>query len=133
MRLDGKTHREIARACGVSPQYVAKLIKVHEQNRKISPEWDYGLSTRVLNCLKRNFIPLDPYVIADSLDLLLLMRGVGKRTLDEIGNMLKDLNIIDNIDEWIAEGKRKQYNQYHNVFGTLSYDRSREYVRHIAT
>lgn len=118
----GWTKRDIARECGVSPQYVSKLIKMHEQNRHKSPERNYGLSTRVLNCLKRYRIPVDAHVIADSIDLLLPMRGLGKGSLAEIGMMLKGLNIIHNVEEWIEEGKQKQYNQRQTSFREDSYD-----------
>lgn len=107
----GWKKRQIAKECGVSPQYVGKLIKIHEQNQSKPPEKRYGLSARILNCLKRNNIPIDPHVIADSIDLLLCMRGLGKSALSEIGMMLKGFNIIYDIDEWIEDGKERLYNQ----------------------
>jgi len=131
MRLNGITNKEIAKQCGVSPQYVGKLIKAYEENRKCPPEWNYGLSTRILNCLKRNFIPVDPHQIADSIGLLLIMRGIGKSSLDEIGIMLKKLNIISDIDEWIQEGKRKKYEQYTNRFPEFPYDSPQRNSLHI--
>lgn len=107
----GWKKRKIAKECGVSPQYVGKLIKIHEQNQSNPTKKRYGLSTRVLNCLKRSDIPIDPHAIADSIDLLLCMRYLGVRSLSEIGRMLKDFDVIHNIDDWIEAGKEKLYNQ----------------------
>jgi hypothetical protein len=101
----GWTKRKIAKECGVTPQYVGQLIKIHEQNRNKSPEGNYGLSTRVLNCLKRNRIPVDGHVIADSIDLLLGMRGIGEGALSEIGRLLISLHVIPDQAEWIAKGR----------------------------
>jgi DNA-directed RNA polymerase alpha subunit len=123
MTLNGKSRKEISKECGISPQYVGRLIKEHERNRIHPPECNYGLSTRILNCLKRNHIPVDPPAIADSIGLLLRMRGIGKRSLDEIGGMLMDHNVIGNIDDWIEEGKRQLHYQYRNKFATLSYNK----------
>jgi len=128
LRSDGLTNREIAQKCGVSPQYVGKLIKVYEENRQSPPEWNYGLSTRVLNCLKRNRIPLDLQVIADSIDQLLCMRGIGDRSLNEIGSVLKSQNIIDDIGDWIEEGRRKQYSRHQTLSESFSYDFPRQYI-----
>jgi len=127
LRSNGWTNKEIAKKCSVSPQYVGKLIKMYEENRQSPPEWNYGLSTRVLNCLKRNRIPLDLHVIADSIDLLLCMRGVGECSLNEIGGVLKSQNIIDDIGEWLEEGKRRQYNRHQTSSETFSYDLPRQY------
>jgi DNA-directed RNA polymerase alpha subunit len=118
----GWTRTNIAKECGVSPQYVGKLLKIHEQNQNGPPERNYGLSTRVLNCLKRNRIPVDAHVIADSIDLLLGMRGLGEGSLSEIGMMLKALNIIHDINDWIEEGKQKRYNQSKTIFREYSYN-----------
>jgi len=127
----GWSRRKIAMHCGVTPPYVTKLIKMHEANRNSLLGWDYGLSTRVLNCLKRGSIPLDPQSIADSIDRLLIMRGIGHRSLDEIGNMLMDQGIIDSIDEWIEDGRRKQYNRRHAGFIEFKSDLSQQHSRHI--
>ena len=128
----GWSKRKIAKECGVTPPYVTRLMKIQEQNRKRPPGWDYGLSTRVLNCLKRGYIPLDLHVIADIIDQLLIMRGIGKCSLDEIGNVLKEHHIIDNIDEWIEEGKRKQYHQRESRRGEYDHDLSQQsQQRHI--
>jgi len=127
LRSNGWANNEIAKKCGVSPQYVGKLIKLYENNRQSPPEWNYGLSTRVLNCLKRNHIPLDLHVIAESIDLLLCMRGVGEGSLNEIGSILKSQNIIDDVGEWLEEGKRKQYRRHQTLSETFSYDLPRHY------
>lgn len=116
----GWKKRRIAKECGVSPQYVGKLIKIHEQNQSNPSTQSYGLSIRVLNCLKRNNIPIDPHVIADSIGLLLCMRGLGKCALSEIGMMLKGFNIIHDIDEWREDGKEKLYNQHKTSFRDYS-------------
>ena len=127
----GWTKRKIAKECGVSPQYVGKLIKMHEENQHKSPERSYGLSARVLNCLRRNHIPIDADVIAESIDLLLCMRGIGQSSLEEIGNMLTSIDIIDNVDDWVEGGKHKQYNQRENSFSAFPYDLTRQYKPYI--
>jgi len=127
----GWSRRKIAKQCGVTPPYVTRLIKMYEESRKNPPGWDYGLSTRVLNCLKRGYIPLDPQAIADGIDRLLVMRGIGKGSLAEIGNMLKDQHIIDDIDEWIEEGKRKQYSRRNAGFCEFDHDLRQQPSRHI--
>ena len=118
----GWKKRQIAKECGVSPQYVGKLINIHEQNQSNPSAQSYGLSARVLNCLKRNNIPIDPHVIADSIDILLCMRGLGVRSLSEIGRMLKDFDVIPDIDDWIGDGKEKVYNQRNTSLRDYSRD-----------
>jgi DNA-directed RNA polymerase alpha subunit len=95
---------------------------MYEQDQKKPPEQNYGLSTRVMNCLKRNDIPINAQVIADSIDLLLCMRGMGANSLTEIGGVLKGFNIIHDIEEWIEGGREKLYNQRKTSFMVYSYD-----------
>lgn len=118
----GWTKRKISIECRVSPQYVGKLIKLHEQIQHRSMARNYGLSTRILNCLNRNHIPVDVHALADSIDKLLCMRGIGTGSLIEIGAVLEKLNIIDDTDEWVEEGKRRLYFQRKDSLQMYRYD-----------
>ena len=116
----GWSRKEIAEKLGITTQYVGLLLRRHKENQRHAHYCDYGLSTRVLNCLKRNKIPLDLQVIAESIDLLLHMRGIGEAALNEIGSILLRHGIIYNIEEWKEDGKKMQYNRRESYSEMLS-------------
>jgi len=116
----GWERKEIAQKLGITLQYARILLRNHEKSQSCVSHDDYGLSTRVLNCLKRNNIPLDLQVIADSIYLLLHMRGIGDSALNEIGSTLLTHRIIDDIEEWKEDGKRLKHIRRDNYTEMIS-------------
>ena len=109
LQSHGRSIRYIAKDCSVTPQYIHILIRNHKRMKSIKQDQCYGLSTRVINCLKERGIPINLYTIADKVHLILTAKGIGDAALAEIGKCLKTNGVIHSIDEWIEEGKRRQY------------------------
>jgi len=74
----------------------------HETNQR-----NLGLSARTVNSIKRQHIELNPLLIAGHVHTLCVARGVGEKTLKEIGEMLLLRGVINNIDEWIEDGRQR--------------------------
>ncbi|MCE5250783.1 hypothetical protein LLG96_11245 [bacterium] len=107
LRSDGWTIAKIAEKYRVTPQRMGQIIKHDKHYRNSTEDCTLGLSSRVLNCLRRVYIPIEATAIADHIDVLLRTDGIGKSALMEIGKMLSDRNIIADVDEWIERGRRK--------------------------
>jgi len=107
LRADGWTIARIAEKYHVTPQRMGQVIKHNEHYRNSTEDCTLGLSSRVINCLKRAHIPVDATVIADRIDVLLITDGIGKSALTEIGKMLSDRHIITDVNGWIERGRRK--------------------------
>jgi len=107
LRADGWTITRIAEKYHVTPQRMGQVIKHNEHHHNSREDCTLGLSSRVLNCLRRVSIPIEAMAIADHVDVLLRTDGIGKSALTEIGKMLSSRNVITDVDEWIERGRRK--------------------------
>jgi len=107
LRDDGWTIVRIAEKYGVTPQRMGQIIKHNEHHRNSTQDCTLGLSLRVVNSLKRAYIPVEAAVIADRIDVLLGADGIGRSALAEIGKMLSAKGLITDVDEWIERGRRQ--------------------------
>jgi hypothetical protein len=107
LRSCGWTITRIAEEYGVSSQHMGQVIKNNEYHRDTKEDRTLGLSSRVINSLRRSNIPVDALVMASQIEVLLRTEGIGHRSLMEIGTMLLSRNMIPNVEEWIESGWRK--------------------------
>ena len=93
LRNLGLSNQKIADQYGITRQRVNQIIKDYEERlnkRKVNP----CLSSRVINCLNRAHIPVNPRDIALNLALLINIDGLGNGSLQEIIRFLQSCGVL---------------------------------------
>jgi DNA-directed RNA polymerase alpha subunit len=92
LRELGWTYKKIGEKYGVTAQRMQFLMKDYDDHHTETSENNMGLSMRAINCLNRANIPINPYDIANNIDVLRNIDGLGKHSLQEIVELLKSLD-----------------------------------------
>lgn len=93
LRNLGFSNQKIGEQFGISRQRVNQIIKDY-QDRQIKREANLGLSSRVINCLNRANIPINPSAIALNMAALINIDGLGDCSINEIIKFLQSFNIM---------------------------------------
>jgi DNA-directed RNA polymerase alpha subunit len=93
LRELGWTYKKIGEKYGVTAERVCQIIKDYDDRHMETSETNMSLSVRVINCLNRANIPINPIDIANNIDVLRNIDGLGKHSFQEIVQLLKSLNM----------------------------------------
>ncbi len=94
MREKGWAYRNIAVQYGVTSQRIRKVVEDY-YDRQTKSANNLSLSTRAIHCLKRANIGINPYEIALNMVVLMNINGLGKRSLEEILQVLQSFNLLN--------------------------------------
>ena len=94
LRASGWSYTKIAKKYGVTGTRIRRIIKDYADRERETSATELGLSARVINCLKRANIPINPYDIYINIAILLNIDGLGDRSLQEIIQFLQSYNIL---------------------------------------
>ena len=89
----GLSNQKIGEQFGITRQRVNQIIKDY-QERQNKKEAHPCLSSRVVNCLNRAHIPINPRDIALNLAVLMTVDGLGDGSLREIMRFLQSFGIL---------------------------------------